>query len=106
MSPQSLLLRNATILVPRGPGDDHVVPLKHHSLLIEGNKIARIAPNIDPPSPSTEIIDCTAKIISPGFIDTHHHVWQTQLKGRHADQTLLQYMAPGTAVNLLNSTEF
>ena len=104
MSPQSILLRNATILAPRGPGDDEIVPLKQQSLLIEGNKIARIAPHIDPPSPSTEIIDCTAKIISPGFIDTHHHVWQTQLKGRHADQTLLQYMAPGTAATPLHFT--
>ncbi|KAG9501896.1 hypothetical protein J7337_007597 [Fusarium musae] len=92
---QSILLQNATILVPKGPGDDHVIPLKNHSLLIEGNRIARIAPHIDPSSKSTEVIDCSAKIISPGFVDTHHHVWQTQLKGRHADHSLLEYMVPG-----------
>ncbi|KAF5594944.1 5-methylthioadenosine s-adenosylhomocysteine deaminase [Fusarium pseudocircinatum] len=92
---QSILLKNATILVPKGPGDNHVIPLKNHSLLIKGNKIARIAPHIDPPSESTEVIDCSAKIISPGFVDTHHHVWQTQLKGRHADHSLFEYMVPG-----------
>ncbi|RBR19986.1 hypothetical protein FVER53590_25026 [Fusarium verticillioides] len=92
---QSILLQNATILVPKGPGDDHVIPLKNHSLLIEGNRIARIAPHIDPSSKSTEVIDCSAKIISPGFVDTHHHVWQTQLKGRYADHSLLEYMVPG-----------
>ncbi|KAF4962234.1 hypothetical protein FSARC_9686 [Fusarium sarcochroum] len=90
----SILLKNATILVPQGPGDDTIVPINHHSLLVEGNKIARIAAHIDPPSESTEVIDCTSKIVSPGFIDTHHHVWQTQLKGRHADHSLLEYMAP------------
>ncbi|SCV52014.1 related to cytosine deaminase and related metal-dependent hydrolases [Fusarium fujikuroi] len=94
-SNQYILLQNATILVPKGPEDDHVIPLKNHSLLIEGNKIALIAPQIDPPSESTEVIDCSAKIISPGFVDTHHHVWQTQLKGRHADHSLLEYMVPG-----------
>ncbi|KAI1035538.1 hypothetical protein LB504_006021 [Fusarium proliferatum] len=92
---QSILLQNATILVPKGPGDDHVIPLKNHSLLIKGNKIGRIAPHIYPPSEPTEVIDCSAKIISPGFVDTHHHVWQTQLKGRHADHSLLEYMVPG-----------
>ncbi|KAF5640189.1 5-methylthioadenosine s-adenosylhomocysteine deaminase [Fusarium sp. NRRL 25303] len=92
---QSILLQNATLLVLKGPGDDHVIPLKNHSLLIKGNKIARIAPHIDPPSESTEVIDCSAKIVSPGFVDTHHHVWQTQLKGRHADHSLLEYMVPG-----------
>ncbi|KAJ4252363.1 hypothetical protein NW762_010961 [Fusarium torreyae] len=94
-SDHSILLKNATILAPRGSGDDTIVPLKQHSLLIQGNKIARIAAHIDPPSDSTEIIDCTSKILSPGFIDTHHHVWQTQLKGRHADHSLIEYMGSG-----------
>ncbi|PTD08707.1 hypothetical protein FCULG_00011127, partial [Fusarium culmorum] len=95
----SILLQNATLLVPRGPGDDHIVPLKNHSLLIEGNKITRIAAQIESPSDATEVIDCTAKLITPGFIDTHHHLWQTQMKGRHADHSLLEYMAPGNMVS-------
>jgi cytosine/adenosine deaminase-related metal-dependent hydrolase len=94
-SPHSILLQNATLLVPESCGGDRIVPIKNHSLLIEGNKIVRIAAKIDPPSASTEVIDCTSKLISPGFIDTHHHVWQTQVKGRHSDHTLLEYMAPG-----------
>ncbi|KAF4998730.1 hypothetical protein FGRMN_3056 [Fusarium graminum] len=93
-----ILLQNATLLVPETSGDDRIVPLKNHSLLIEGNRIVCIAADIDPPSAATEVIDCTSKIIAPGFIDTHHHVWQTQVKGRHADQTLLEYMAPGNMV--------
>lgn len=92
----SILLTNATILVPSGEENDYVVALRHHSLLIEGNKIAQIAPEIAPPSPHTKILDCTGKIISPGFIDTHHHLWQTQLKGRHANHTLMDYMSTGT----------
>ncbi|PYI31743.1 Metallo-dependent hydrolase [Aspergillus indologenus CBS 114.80] len=91
----SILLQNATILVPSGDKNDYVVPLRNHSLLIEGTKISQIAPQIAPPASSTQVIDCTAKIISPGFIDTHHHLWQTQLKGRHADHTLIEYMPTG-----------
>ncbi|KAJ5161211.1 Metallo-dependent hydrolase [Penicillium capsulatum] len=89
-----ILLRNATILVPSGEANDSVVPLREHSLLIEDDKIARIAPSISPHN-GTKVIDCTDKIISPGFIDTHHHLWQTQLKGRHANQTLLEYLPNG-----------
>lgn len=91
----SILLTNATILVPSGEGKDYVHPLRQHSLLIEGNKISQIAPEIIPLASDTQVVDCTGKIISPGFIDTHHHMWQTQLKGRHADQTLLEYMPTG-----------
>lgn len=95
MSAQSILLSDATILVPGTTESKPVTALRNHSLLVEGNKIVRIAAHIDAPSDKTQVIDCTGKIVSPGFIDTHHHVWQTQLKGRHADHTLLEYVPAG-----------
>ncbi|CAJ0547165.1 Ff.00g017920.m01.CDS01 [Fusarium sp. VM40] len=63
-------------------------------VLIENNLIAKISPDIDDVT-DAEVIDCHMKIISPGFVDTHHHLWQTQLKGRHANELLLEYMASG-----------
>ncbi|KAJ4863171.1 amidohydrolase family domain-containing protein [Trichoderma breve] len=95
MSAPSILLRNATILVPGTTESKPVAAVRNHSLLVEGNKIVRIAAHIDAPSDKTQVIDCTGKIVSPGFIDTHHHVWQTQLKGRHADHSLLEYVPAG-----------
>ncbi|KAJ7706690.1 hypothetical protein B0H17DRAFT_1156326 [Mycena rosella] len=93
----SILLSNGTVLLH--DEEDHVTPVRADILII-GNKIAEIAPSISPPSPSPDAvdIDCTGKIISPGFVDTHHHLWQTQLKGRHADDLLLDYMYKGNIV--------
>jgi hypothetical protein len=49
--------------------------------------------------------DCTDKIISAGFVDTHHHTWQSLLKGRHANQTLMQYMPEGNFTSSMHSPE-
>jgi cytosine/adenosine deaminase-related metal-dependent hydrolase len=87
----SILLSNGTVLIH--DEEDHLTPVKA-DILIAGNKIVEIAPSVAPSS-DTIHIDCTGKIVSPGFVDTHHHVWQTQLKGRHADDLLLDYMVKG-----------
>jgi cytosine/adenosine deaminase-related metal-dependent hydrolase len=86
-----MLLQGGTVLTH--DAQDHVLPIKA-DLLIEGNIITKIHEGIEPPS-GCDVVDCTDKILSPGFIDTHHHVWQTLLKGRHANHLLLDYFAPG-----------
>jgi cytosine/adenosine deaminase-related metal-dependent hydrolase len=95
MAPNSsILLSNGTVLLH--DEEDHVSPVKADVLIVD-NKIVEIAPSISPRSPSSNAIniDCTGKILSPGFVDTHHHMWQTQLKGRHADDLFLDYMSKG-----------
>ncbi|KAF1998600.1 Metallo-dependent hydrolase [Amniculicola lignicola CBS 123094] len=89
----SILLKNGVALLH--DADDHVVPTQT-SILIQDGKIAKIGRDIEQHE-DVEVIDCTDKIISPGFIDTHHHGWQTQLKGRHANELLFTYMASGNA---------
>ena len=83
--------------------DDHV-RADRVDILIKGNKISRIAKSI-PSESGAEVIDCTDKIISPGFVDTHHHVWQTQLRGRHANDTLLNCITKGNVVAAFYSPE-
>ncbi|KAK4503600.1 hypothetical protein PRZ48_004515 [Zasmidium cellare] len=92
----SILLKNGTALIH--DANDHVDAIVT-DILIEGDKIKKIAKDIS--APGAEVIDCSDKLISPGFVDTHHHVWQTQYKGRHANETLVQYMASGNLTSQL-----
>ncbi|MCJ1245271.1 hypothetical protein MMC30_002474 [Trapelia coarctata] len=88
-----ILLRGGTLLVHNN--DNHVSSLAA-DLLVEGNTIVKIEKDISiDPASNTRIIDCTNKIVTPGYIDTHHHLWQTQLKGRHGDHSVLDYMPTG-----------
>ena len=88
---KNILLKNGVVLIH--DAENHVVPTQTN-ILIENGKIAKIGSDIEA-SDGAEVIDCTDKIVSPGFVDTHHHGWQTQLKGRHANEQLLEYMVTG-----------
>lgn len=45
-------------------------------ILIEGNRLTNIAPNITPP-PGTHAIDASKHLVMPGMVNTHHHFYQT-----------------------------
>ena len=66
-------------------------------ILIEVNSISKIASSISASGASTHVVDCSSYIVSPGFIDTHRHTWQSQLKGRHIDHTFVEYMPTGNS---------
>ncbi|KIX98800.1 uncharacterized protein Z520_05261 [Fonsecaea multimorphosa CBS 102226] len=99
----SILLRGGTVLTH--DDNDHVVPLQDTDILVRDGVIADIGKNISPPTNDTEVIDCEGKIVSPGFVDTHHHLWQTQLKGRHAEQGLVAYMYSGNMMSYAYTPE-
>ena len=85
-----IMFKGGTLLLH---DEDDNVYSRRADVLVKDSVIVRIDPDIE--SLGARILDCTDKIISPGFIDTHHHVWQTQLKGKHADQTLVEYLPHG-----------
>ncbi|KIN08319.1 hypothetical protein OIDMADRAFT_100147 [Oidiodendron maius Zn] len=87
----TILLRGGTVLVHEG---NKVNALPEYDVLIEGGRISQIGQELDVPEGGT-VLSCYHKIVSPGFIDTHHHLWQSQLKGRHGDQSFMAYMVAG-----------
>lgn len=57
-------------------------------VLIENGTIEAVGANLD--GAGAEVIDGIDCIGSPGFIDTHRHMWQTQLAGLLSDHTLVR----------------
>ena len=69
--------------------DDDLDVLSNCDILIERDVIANIGSELT--SEDAEIIDATTSIICPGFIDTHRHTWQTQLRTLCTDDSLADY---------------
>src|SRR6201996_3360010 len=81
-----LLIKGAWVITL----DTDLGDLPRGDVLIVGSKIAAVAPSLD--VQDAEIIDGTDRVMIPGFVDTHRHLWQTQLRGVAADWTLMQYL--------------
>lgn len=60
-------------------------------ILVEGESIVLVAPRIE--AGDAQVVDATGKIVLPGFVDTHRHTWQTQLRTVAADWSLYDYLA-------------
>ncbi|KAI0812931.1 amidohydrolase [Xylaria sp. FL0064] len=67
--------------------------IRDGALLVTDDRITGLYDEAKPKGipADTEIVDCTHKIITPGFIDTHRHGWQTALKTLGSNSTLAEY---------------
>jgi cytosine/adenosine deaminase-related metal-dependent hydrolase len=56
-------------------------------VLVEGKKILAVGPNLQ--AHGMPAIDARGKVVMPGFIDTHHHQFETALRSFLADGILI-----------------
>ncbi|MFG2074774.1 amidohydrolase family protein [Nonomuraea maritima] len=85
-----VVLRGGTVLPMDGPPGGARGVLERTDVLVVGDRIAAVGPELDVPEGTAEI-DASGGIVMPGMIDTHRHMWQTALRGYGADWTLTQY---------------
>lgn len=68
----SILLKNARIVTMKG---NEVI--ENGDILIENNRIKAVGATGSINAGNAKVIDATGKTITPGFIDTHAHMWPT-----------------------------
>jgi 5-methylthioadenosine/S-adenosylhomocysteine deaminase len=80
--------------------DPNVGDFPQADVLVEGKKIVAVGPNLH--AGGATVIDARGRIVMPGFIDTHHHQFETALRSFIADGLLL----PGTPGGDINYFQF
>ena len=67
--------------------DPQVGDFAKGDVLVEGKKILAVGPNLH--AGDADVIDARGRIVMPGFIDTHHHQFETALRSFLADGVLI-----------------
>ena len=89
--PAPVLIRNAALIMSMDPsvGEGPLGLLKDSDLLLIGDTIKAIGPNLQTRG---ETIYATGKIVLPGFVDVHNHLWQTLIRGCGTNLDLLDWL--------------
>ena len=85
MSPMRILVKGGCVLTV----DPALGTLPTGDLLIEGDTIAAVAPEI--PAADAEVLDATNMLVMPGMVDAHRHTWQGAIKHVAPDADLNAY---------------
>lgn len=56
--------------------DNSLGDLPDADVLIRDGVIVEVAPGLSTSSKKAEVIDCKGRLVIPGLVDTHRHVWQ------------------------------
>ena len=81
-----ILLKGGTVLsVDPDIGDRTTA-----DVLIEDDKIVAVEDTIDIGT-DADVVDCSGKIVIPGFVDTHRHTWEAAIRNCAPNATLDDY---------------
>ena len=84
-----ILYKNADWVITM---DETRTRVRHGDVLIDGREIRRIGSGLEEKLAGSvvidQVIDASGKVIIPGFVNVHHHTWQTLIRNIKATQGL------------------
>ncbi|WP_433259020.1 amidohydrolase family protein [Streptosporangium sp. CA-135522] len=83
-----MLITNGTVI----DTDPQPRVLPGADVLVEDGTIVAVGPGLGVDPGAAEVVDATGRIVLPGFVDTHRHVWQSVIRSIAADATLGEYL--------------
>lgn len=81
-----LLLRDGLVI----DTEPELVVRPHTDVLVDGDTIAAVGRDLS--ADGADVLDARGRIVLPGFVDTHRHVWEAALRSVAADVDLGTYL--------------
>ncbi|MFJ3174262.1 amidohydrolase family protein [Streptomyces roseus] len=86
---RTVLLRRASLVLTMDPGigSGPLGAIENADVLMRGGAIAAVGAALATP-PGAWVVDASGKVVMPGFVDTHNHLWQAMIRGGCTDRDL------------------
>ncbi|HUL13904.1 MAG TPA: amidohydrolase family protein, partial [Methylococcaceae bacterium] len=90
---RAILIQNAALVITMDPalGEGPLGIVEGGDLWIAGGKIVAVGHNLRAAA-GLKPLDASGKIVLPGFVDTHDHLWQSVIRGCASDQDLYGWL--------------
>jgi cytosine/adenosine deaminase-related metal-dependent hydrolase len=84
----TLVIENAHVVTMDDEGSEH--PTGH--VVVEGNRITAVGAGPAPDVEGARRFDGTGCLLTPGLVNTHHHLYQWTTRGHAVDGTLFEWL--------------
>lgn len=86
------LIQNAALVITMEPslGEGPLGIIEHADVLIAGDTLAAIGQKLS--AAGAQRLDASGKIVLPGFVDVHNHLWQSVIRGCGSDKDLFGWL--------------
>ncbi|MDX2391277.1 amidohydrolase family protein [Streptomyces sp. DK15] len=91
---RATVLRNAALVLTMDPalGEGPLGAVEGADLLMRGGAVAAVGRRLAVPA-GTRVIDASDRLLLPGFVDVHTHLWQSSMRGGCAGRDLFGWLA-------------
>ena len=84
----TLVVENAHVVTMDAAGSEHT---RGH-VVVEGNRITAVGSGAAPATDGARRVDGNGCLLTPGLVNTHHHLYQWTTRGHAVDGTLFEWL--------------
>ncbi|HVV24136.1 MAG TPA: 8-oxoguanine deaminase [Pseudonocardiaceae bacterium] len=82
------VITNAALATVDDAGTEHA----SGHVVVDGDRIAAVGPGPAPDVPGAIVVDATGCLVTPGLVNTHHHLYQWATRGMSQNSTLFEWL--------------